>query len=398
MTGTSALIPAAGRGRRFGRGSNKVLAEVAGRPIIAHTLAVFQSSPLIDDVTLVCGEEDVDACEGIVRRFRLDKVAAIVEGGVERQESVWNGLLRVGPQAEIIVIHDGARPLVTEQMIAESASAAAAYGAAIAAAPIGDTVKVSDERAFVRETLPRDELFAVQTPQAFRRKIILDAHERARTDGFTATDDAALVERLGLPVKIIAGSPENVKVTEPRDLEYVSARLSGGASPLVRFGFGYDIHRFAAGRRLFLGGVEFPGEVGLEGHSDADVLLHAVCDALLGAAALGDIGRLFLNTDPRFKDMSSMKLLGRVADLLAEAAWRVVNVDVTLVAEKPRIGPFAREMQGNIASALGTAEGCISVKATTAEGLGAIGRAEGIACYAVAGLTRSVGPAPRERL
>ena len=391
MTGTSAIIPAAGKGRRFGRDFNKVFAEVAGKPIIAHTLSVFQTSPLIDEIILVCGKEDLASCLEIVERFGLDKVSAVVEGGERRQQSVRIGLLHTRPDAEIIVIHDGARPLVTESIIRESVSAARLYGAAIAASPVTDTVKSADAESFVTATLRREELYAVQTPQSFRRSLIVDAHEKAVTAGVDATDDAALVELIGGRVKITPGSPENIKVTQPQDIEYVNSKLSREAAPVARCGFGYDIHRFGDGRKLVLGGVEFPGVEGLDGHSDADVLLHAVCDALLGAAAAGDIGRLFPDTDSQYKGICSMTLLSRVGQALAEGGWKVVNIDVTLVAQKPKIAPFVEDIRVNISSALDIHRDQVSIKATTAEGLGSIGRVEGIACYSVANVVKSAG-------
>jgi 2-C-methyl-D-erythritol 4-phosphate cytidylyltransferase/2-C-methyl-D-erythritol 2,4-cyclodiphosphate synthase len=391
LTGTSAIIPAAGKGRRFGRGFNKVFAEVAGKPIIAHTLSVFQVSSLIDEIVLVCGKEDLASCREIVERFGLDKVSAVIEGGDCRQQSVRNGLLRTRPDSEIIVIHDGARPLVTEEIIRESVSAACLYGAAVAASPVTDTVKSADAESFVTATLRREELYAVQTPQTFRRSLILDAHEKALAAGADATDDATLVELIGGKVKITPGSPENIKVTQPQDLDYVSAKLSRNAVPVARCGFGYDIHRFAEGRKLFLGGVEFSGVDGLEGHSDADVLLHAVCDALLGAAGAGDIGRIFPDTDLQYKGISSMTLLSRVGQVLADGGWSVINIDVTLVAQKPKIAPCVEDIRVNISSALNIHRDQVSIKATTAEGLGSIGKAEGIACYSVANVVKSSG-------
>jgi len=384
LTGTSAIIPAAGQGRRFGRTHNKVFAEAAGKPIIAHTLGVFQASAVIDDVILVCRREDLAECGRIVQSFGLTKVSGVVEGGPNRQESVWNGLLRIRPEAEIVVIHDGARPLVTEQVITESVSAARLYGAAVVAEPVTDTIKSADADCFVSATLEREQLFAIQTPQSFRRELIVRAHEKARAERLVVTDDAALVERVGAPVRIVAGSRDNIKVTEPEDLEYVRARLEGARPQAVRCGFGCDIHRFGKNRRLVLGGVEFPGEEGLEGHSDADALLHAVCDALLGAAGAGDIGLLFPDSDPQYKGISSMTLLSRVAGILAEGGWKPLNVDVTLVAQKPRIAGFAEEMRCNISSVLHLSPNQVNIKATTAEGLGSIGRGKGIACYAVA--------------
>lgn len=391
MTGTSAIIPAAGKGRRFGKDFNKVFAEAAGKPIIAHTLAVFQASPSIDEIILVTGTEDLALCREIVERFGFDKVSAVVEGGERRQESVRNGLLHTRPESELIVIHDGARPLVTEEIIRDSVSAARLYGAAIAASPVTDTVKSVDADTFVAATLNRDELYAVQTPQTFRREVILEAHEKALMANVDATDDAALVELMGGKVKITPGSPENIKVTQPRDLDYVHSKLSPENVPVARTGFGYDIHRFAEGRKLVLGGVEFPGVDGLDGHSDADVLLHAVCDALLGAAAAGDIGRLFPDTDSQYKGISSMTLLSRVGQALAEGGWKVINVDVTLVAQKPKLAPCVEEIRVNISSALDIHRDQVSIKATTAEGLGSIGKAEGIACYSVANVVKSNG-------
>jgi 2-C-methyl-D-erythritol 4-phosphate cytidylyltransferase / 2-C-methyl-D-erythritol 2,4-cyclodiphosphate synthase len=391
LTGTSAIIPAAGKGRRFSRDYNKVFAEAAGKPVIAHTLSAFQASPLIDEIVLVCGKEDLASCLEIVERFGLDKVSSVIEGGDTRQQSVRNGLLRTRPDSEIIVIHDGARPLVTEDIIRESVSAARLYGAAITASPVTDTIKSADAESFITATLRREELYAVQTPQSFRRSVIVDAHEKALAAGVDATDDAALVELIGGRVKITPGSPENIKVTQPHDLEYVNSRLCCEAVAVARCGFGYDIHRFGEGRKLVLGGVEFPGHDGLEGHSDADVLLHAVCDALLGAAAAGDIGRLFPDTDLQYKGICSMTLLSRVGQVLAEGGWKVINVDVTLVAQKPKIAPFVEDIRVNISSALEIHRDQVSIKATTAEGLGSIGKAEGIACYSVANVVKSSG-------
>jgi 2-C-methyl-D-erythritol 4-phosphate cytidylyltransferase / 2-C-methyl-D-erythritol 2,4-cyclodiphosphate synthase len=335
---------------------------------------------------LVCGEEDLSRCREIVDRFQLNKVSDVIPGGQHRQESVLNGLFRTPSEAEIVAIHDGARPLVNGEIISQSVDAARLHGAAIAVTPVIDTVKSADSDSFVTATLSREELYAVQTPQSFRRELILEAHQKARAGGVFATDDAALVEMMGGKVKITPGSPENIKVTQPQDIDYVAARLSGGKNfaPIARCGFGYDIHRFGQGRKLFLGGVEFPGEEGLEGHSDADVLLHAICDALLGAAAIGDIGRLFPDTDLQYKGISSIELLSRVGAALAACDWRVVNIDATLVAQRPRIAPVVNQMRERISSALGIEVEQVSIKATTAEGLGSIGRTEGIASYAVA--------------
>jgi 2-C-methyl-D-erythritol 2,4-cyclodiphosphate synthase len=231
----------------------------------------------------------------------------------------------------------------------------------------------------------------VQTPQAYRGDLIREAHRAAEQDGVRAGDDAGLVRRLAHPVTLVPGSPENLKVTRPGDRALAEAILAQreeatpAPSAAMRIGYGYDVHPFAEGRRLFLGGVEFPGAGrGLLGHSDADVLLHAVCDALLGAAGLGDIGKLFPNTDPAHKDRPSLQFLREVAGLLAGAGYQVANVDITVLAEAPKIGPHAARIKGNIAAALGIGPDQVGVKATTGEGMGFVGRGEGIAAHAVA--------------
>ncbi|MHB0912465.1 MAG: 2-C-methyl-D-erythritol 4-phosphate cytidylyltransferase [Armatimonadota bacterium] len=380
MTATSAIIPASGLGTRLASDVDKAFVPVAGLPLIVHTLAVFQECPEIDEIVLVVREEMLPAATELLREHSLSKVASVVPGGVERSDSVRRGLAAVSPVSQVIAIHDGARPLVTREIIAATVEAARVHGAAVAAVPVIDTIKVSDGE-FVQTTLDRSKLYAVQTPQTFRREIIEKAY--AHADG--GTDDASLVERLGLPVRIVPGSYQNFKVTTPTDITLAEALMS--EKNTYRIGHGYDIHRFEAGRKLFLGGVEFEGE-GLAGHSDADALLHAVADAVLGAAGAGDIGRHFPDTDPAYKGARSIMLLARVREIVTEFGWRVENVDVTLVAERPRIAGRADEMKANIAEALRIRPEDVGIKATTAESLGAIGEGLGIECHAVALLSR----------
>ena len=341
---------------------------------------------------LVVQEQQRGRAESLVRERGFSKVASIAPGGEVRQDSVRNGLGMISPACEIVVIHDGARPLVTPEIIAASIKAARSDGAAIAAVPVIDTIKSSQDGRYVSSTLDRETLFAVQTPQTFARDLIEEAYERAYADGFFGTDDASLVERLGKPVSIVEGSYRNIKITTPNDVAAAEAIMAAQSAecgmrsaelPLSRVGHGYDVHRFGAGRKLILGGVEFPGEEGLLGHSDADALLHAVADAVLGAAGAGDIGRHFPDSDPRFKDISSTFLLQHVAGIVKDSGWRVANVDVTLIAERPRIAKHADEMRANIAGALGIAPEQVSVKGKTAEGLGPIGEGLGIECHAV---------------
>ena len=409
MAGTSAIIPASGLGKRLGSGVDKAFAHLAGRPLVAHTLSVFQDSPDIDEIVLVARAEYLEQAHALIGDYGFTKVNAVVEGGKStRQESVYNGLSNVSPNCNIVVIHDGARPFVTEEIIAASIQAAREDGAAIAAVPVVDTIKLSEDGRFVSSTPDRKQLYAVQTPQTFTRDLIESAYKQALEDSFVGTDDASLVEHLGRPVRIVAGSYENIKITNPVDIATGNAILMGregewGKGSMgvwecesvypqhptpntqhpIRVGHGYDIHRFAPGRRLVLGGVEFPGEEGLLGHSDADVLLHAVSDAILGAAAAGDIGRHFPDTDPTFKDASSMELLKRVGEVVNRMGWRVGNIDVSLIAQRPRIAKHVPDMQANIARMLGIDPSQVSVKGRTAEGLGPIGEGLGIECHAV---------------
>lgn len=359
--------------------------------MVIRTLGVFENCEAIDRIVLVVNPDEVELASRLVCDHGVSKVSAITHGGESRQDSVRNGLKEIPPETEIVAIHDAARPFVTEDIIVSSIEAAARHGAAIAAVPVIDTIKNSDEGRFVSGTPDRSLLYSVQTPQTFERRLIQSAYDRAYADGYIGTDDASLVERLGEPVAIVSGSYENIKVTTPPDVataEAVLAARGETGGPAMRIGHGYDVHRFAPGRRLFLGGVEFPGEDGLLGHSDADVLIHAVMDALLGAAALPDIGRIFPDTDPAFRDIRSTELLAQVAGRIAEAGWRIMNVDATLIAERPRISKRVPDMQAAIAASLGLSWSQVGIKASTTEGLGFVGEGLGIECHAVALLHR----------
>jgi 2-C-methyl-D-erythritol 4-phosphate cytidylyltransferase/2-C-methyl-D-erythritol 2,4-cyclodiphosphate synthase len=332
-----------------------------------------------------------------------DKPVAFVAGGPRRQDSVANALAQIDQESELVVVHDAARPFVTTEVIARTIDAAAAFGAAIAAVPVRDTVKQAggalvDGSPVIRATLPRDEIFLAQTPQAFRRDVLVAAFR----DGGTrdATDEAMLAERAGLQVHLVAGDPENIKVTTADDLERARRRVtaaapgrgerrSGGGSELLRIGTGYDLHRLVPDRPLILGGVTIPFALGLDGHSDADILCHAVTDAVLGAAAAGDIGRLFPDTDPRWKGADSVALLAGATHELHARGYRVVNVDATVIAERPRLLPHLEAMRANLARALQIPAGQVSVKGKTNEQVDATGRGEAMACHAVALVARA---------
>lgn len=383
MMKATALIPAAGRGERFGRGSNKVFAPIAGKPILAHTLAVFEACDAIDEIVLVTGQHELEAAGDLVGRFGFKKVSHIVAGGATRQDSVYAGLLKV--TSDIVAIHDAARPMVTCEIIERSIEEAEKSGACIVAVPVVDTIKSADSDMTVTGTVDRAHLYSVQTPQTFKTSLIREAFGKAIDEGFNATDDAALVENLGHKVSIVPGSYDNIKITTPSDLELANMKLGSGET---RTGMGFDVHALVEGRKLILGGVDIPYELGLLGHSDADVVLHAIADALLGAAAMGDIGRHFPDTDPQYKGISSLRLLGAVGDLIREAGWSVVNIDATLAAQKPKIAPYVPQMVSNVADCLGIAPDRVSIKGTTTEKLGFTGRGEGMACWAVVNVSR----------
>ena len=432
----AAVVVAAGRGERLGA-PEKVLLPLAGRPMLAWSLLALERTGAIGSVVVVAGSHTREAIGRLVHDEGFGKVRAVVAGGERRQDSVAAGLAALPMGIEIVVIHDGARPLAEPDLFDRCARSAAANGAAIAATPVADTLKRVDANV-ITGTVDRAELWAAQTPQAFRLDALLRAF--GANTGETVTDEARLCEGAGVPVAVVPASPANLKVTHPEDIAVADALLrarhgessvganTGGAVILsaseesrlgeaaptpaprslvprndtiwddttpnreschvaaIRTGIGYDAHRFAPGRRLILGGVEIPHDRGLAGHSDADVLLHAIADAVLGAAALGDIGQHFPPTDERFRDADSQDLLREAVRLAREAGWAAANVDATLLAEMPRIAPYVHAMRERIAACLDISPDAVGVKATTNEGMGAIGRGEGIAALATATL------------
>lgn len=382
------VLLAAGRSARMG-GGDKLLAPLAGKPVLAHSLAALAACDDIAHVVVVTSPANRAAAARIARAHGGGKVRALATGGAERQDSAAAGLAAL-PRAELVAVHDGARPLVEAADFSEGLRIARELGAAVAGAPLVDTVKRVDARERVLDTPPRAELRAVATPQVFCRDLLLRAHRAAAADGVSATDDAALVERLGEPVAVYPSQRRNLKITTADDLLIAETLLNpllnpiGPATHALRTGIGIDSHRFKSGRRLILGGVEIPDHDGLDGHSDADALTHAVIDALLGAAGLGDIGRHFPPGDPQWADADSIALLRRVAALLADCAARPQSVDATVIAERPRLAPYIDAMRARLADALELNPAQINVKAATAEGMGALGRAEGIQAHAVA--------------
>ncbi len=394
MGKVGAVIAAAGRGERMGAPINKVYLPLGDRPILLHSLNPFESSGLVDGYAVVVPPDEVAFCRVLLASYRLRKLVAVVAGGPTRQESVAKGLRAFSEDWELIAVHDGARPLLTLELLEDAIRRASSAGAVVVGVPAKDTVKIVEEGRIL-ETPERSRLYLAQTPQVFRRELLAKAYAEAERTGFQGTDDASLVERLGVPVEVLEGSYENIKVTTPGDLSLARAiweqrSRQAGALPCshplaaVRTGIGCDVHPFAAGRRLVLGGVEIPYEEGLEGHSDADVVLHALMDACLGAAGLRDIGHYFPPAEQEWKDAPSLALLAAVRGFLAAAGFVVSSVDIVVAAERPRLAPYIPEMKGKIAAVLGIAADAVGIKATTAEGLGPIGRGEGIAAFAVA--------------
>ena len=391
----AAVVVAAGRGQRLAA-PDKVLLPLAGQPMLAWSLAAIAATPQIGTVVVVAGEHTIASVEALIEERAFQKVVAVVPGGERRQDSVAAGLAALPDQTEVVLIHDGARPLADADLFRRCAEAAAATGAVIAAMPVADTLKhVTGADRVIAGTVDRSGLWAAQTPQAFRLDVLRRAF--ASNAGADVTDEALLCEAAGIPVQVVSSSSANLKVTHPEYVAVAEALLRArtplqeiaplpASPPPFRTGIGYDIHRFAPGRRLVLGGVEIPHELGLDGHSDADVLLHAIADAILGAAALGDIGQHFPPGDARFRDADSQDLLRESVRLARAAGWAPANIDATLLAEAPRIGPHVPLMRERITACLGLGPDAVGVKATTNETLGAIGRREGIAALAVATL------------
>ena len=374
---TAALIVAAGRGHRLGGALPKQYLPLAGRPVLRHSLETFIRHPAIDAVRVVIHRDDLELYEQAARGLDL---LPPVEGGATRQDSVRLGLESLGEvRPARVLIHDAARPFADAGLIQRMVDALAATPGAIPALPVADTIKRGVE-GLVVETVDRHALWRAQTPQAFRYAEILAAHRAAA--GRDLTDDAAVAEAAGLAVGLVQGAEENFKVTTEADLSRAERLLAPAAD--IRCGNGYDVHRFGPGNQVMLCGIAVPHDQGLEGHSDADVGLHALTDAILGAIGAGDIGQHFPPSDPRWRSADSSRFLAHAASLLAERGGRLLSLDITVICERPKVGPYRAAMVARIAEILDLEPSRVSVKATTTEGLGFTGRREGIAAQATA--------------
>jgi 2-C-methyl-D-erythritol 4-phosphate cytidylyltransferase/2-C-methyl-D-erythritol 2,4-cyclodiphosphate synthase len=382
-----AIIVSAGIGKRFGS-PDKVFFELKGKPLFIWAVEPFEKSEKIDSIWLVTRKDAIKKVEKTINKFNIKKIKKIIEGGKERQDSVYNALKSLPSDTDIVLIHDAARPMVTQSLVERVIDAVNfEVDGVIPAISLTDTIKWTKKGNIIGGTLNREILKAVQTPQAFWFKNLIKAYERAYNEGFYGTDDASLIERYGGKILSVQGDENNIKVTTREDLKKLEFAIQGCSSIIMnesllnslRIGIGYDSHKFVEKRKLIIGGVEIPYNRGLYGHSDADVLIHAIIDAILGSAGAGDIGTHFPDSDPLYKDISSIVLLEKTLQIASSKKVKPLWIDCIIFAEKPKMSPYIPKMRENIQK-FGIN---ISIKAKTNEGMGFIGRQEGIAAQAI---------------
>ena len=383
----TALVAAAGSSSRMG-GVEKLMEFLDNVPVLMRTLTALQRAAAIDEIVIAAREDALVDISTLCKTYGITKCSKVVRGGESRCHSVLLAALEASPEAKLLAVQDGARPLVTPALIDRTVEAAAKCGAAAPAVPVKDTIKQAKGGSgktvpagcMVEDTPDRSTLYAVQTPQCFDRAAYLAAlDELDEARARLVTDDCSLFELTGRPVELVQGDYANIKITTREDLP----RAKNGGKKM-RIGHGYDVHRLVEGRKLILGGVEVPYEKGLLGHSDADVLAHAVMDAVLGAAALGDIGQHFPDTAEEYAGADSLVLARRVAEIVAAQGWRIENIDATILCQRPKLAPYIPVMREKLAAAFGLPVEAVSVKATTEEHLGFTGEGLGIAAHAVA--------------
>ncbi|MCL2882112.1 MAG: 2-C-methyl-D-erythritol 2,4-cyclodiphosphate synthase [Coriobacteriia bacterium] len=396
---TVAIIAAGGTGERLGVDGGKQLLMVAGKPVAAWAASAIAAAHDIDELVIVCDPERRGEYEAELRgALSTDKPLRFVSGGATRTASIAAGLAATSSDVDMILIHDGARPLVTPEVVDAVLTALTTAGPDVAGIVVGhptsDTLKTTRAGSppLIMGTPDRSVIWQVQTPQVFRAAALRDAYAQAAAQQLAATDDAGLLEAAGYTVMLFCGPRDNIKITMKEDIELVEALLRARAEQErncgMRIGLGYDVHALVEGRKLILGGVDIVYERGLEGHSDADVLTHAVADAVIGALREGDLGEHFPDTDERYRGADSLGLLRRVADKARAQGWEIVDVDTVIIAQEPKLAPYREQMRLKLSAALDVAPDCVGVKATTTEHLGFEGRGEGIAAQAVALLER----------
>ena len=384
---TQVIILAGGKGTRMKASVNKTLLLISGIPVIIRSINAF--IPYADSIVIAAPPDEQPIIRRLLEQYDISFPVQFADGGHTRQESVLNCLQILSYQSDdTILIHDAARCLVKADLIERVIHSVQKTGSGIPGIPVNSTYKVCNPDGFVVNTPMRSSLYEIQTPQGFKAGQFIPISLRAASECIEYTDDAGLLEHYHLPVRIVPGDSTNIKLTEPKDI--VSAKtILEGASSVMRIGMGYDVHRFVPDRNLILCGVLIPFNLGLLGHSDADVALHALMDAMFGACSLGDLGTHFPDTDEQYKGISSISLLEETRRILDEHGFHVHNADITIVAQNPKIKPFVPQMISNISNTLGVPASLISVKATTTEKLGFEGRMEGISAYAVCSVTES---------
>jgi 2-C-methyl-D-erythritol 4-phosphate cytidylyltransferase/2-C-methyl-D-erythritol 2,4-cyclodiphosphate synthase len=376
----AAIIVSGGSGSRMGR--PKQFLPLAGLTVAEWSLRCFVGMPDVESVVLVLGE---DSLQEHGKRLSGGKVV-VVAAGPTRMGSVRAGFAALPKNIEVVAVHDGARSMITPEIVRATFAEAAKSGAAVAAVPVKDTLKVVEKGGkIVSETPERARFWAAQTPQTYRYSILKEALEKFAGD-VDATDESQLVERCGHRVSVVESSYENFKITTPEDITMASAIIAAreGGRRESRTGFGYDIHKLVAGRELWLAGVKLPHSKGLLGHSDGDAVLHASCDAVLGALGLGEIGIAFPPTDPKFKGLASKDIVAHTLERVAACGGEIIHLDATVIAEEPKLKQHYGKLKASLALLFKLPESRVSVKAKSNEGLDAIGRGEAIACHAVA--------------
>ena len=362
----------------------KQFLQLAGEPILIRTIKAFLDCPAIHCIALAVAADQHRQTDTLLNLHispeQREKII-VTEGGDTRQQSVKAGLDALPEDIELILVHDGARPLISSDLIEDCLLGAIEHGAVIAAIAVNDTIKQVDKNHTISKTVDRSHLYRAQTPQAARRHLLEQAYQHAAKDNFTGTDEASLLEHAGIPIAIVAGEEQNMKITRPGDLQIARSLL--GEQPMIRIGHGFDAHQLVENRPLILGGVTIDFTLGLLGYSDADVLTHAFIDAILGALGEGDIGKHFPDSDNRYKGINSLKLLEQTFTLTEKKGFSIGNADLTILCQRPKLAPYLKDMRQNLAACCKTPAATINIKATTTEKMGYTGRGEGIAAHAV---------------
>lgn len=389
-------------------GLDKVFADLRGRPVLGWSLLALDRNPDISTIAVCLSAANLDRGKALVSDIGAGKVTGMTTGGRRRQDSVRSGLqtlLSATPRPDFVLVHDGARPFLDDSLIGRGLEAAARHGAAVAAVPVKDTIKLVANDGIVSSTPDRGSLRSIQTPQVFRTNLLVDAHREITAD---VTDDASMIEAMGQRVVVFEGHPENIKITTPEDLllaELIARRRAGEPGELAagtptipvaslrnaaadvpigrRYGTGFDGHRLATPGPLRIGGIDVPFELHLAGHSDGDVLLHAISSSLLGAAGMGDLGRHFPSSDPGLASVDSRMILQRVVSMLEGSGWKPDQVDATIIAQRPRLAEYTGRMTEVVCGVTGLSAGQVNIKVTSTDHVGAIGEGAGIAAQAI---------------